>query len=329
MNLDDLQSIQNRERQTDSLQPLPATFYEEVGTYLADLREERARVADEEGFDAPDFRRLSDEIDTAEDTVESIYERRVGKVVKVASFAAAGMPAEDQGLTDEERALFETLVDEIATNRDRVLDVLAGEASPERDESRGKPRSDRTEPEGVDGPGSPAAGHPDDASVDAPDAATDGTDGTDPDTPPNDGDGGGGGDTAARSPGDDRAGSAPNDPPPDRGADHVERERTPEGTRSGGSSSDTHSGDGADETDGEPAANGGTTLQGKTAAALERESGQPGSDVARATVHITRDVGEILGVDERAYDLARGDVVTLPEENAAPLLERDAARRLE
>ncbi|OYR56883.1 DNA replication complex subunit Gins51, partial [Halorubrum halodurans] len=53
----------------------------------------------------------------------------------------------------------------------------------------------------------------------------------------------------------------------------------------------------------------------------------PGID--RETVRITRDVGEILGVDEREYDLASEDVVTLPTANAEPLVERDAAERIE
>jgi DNA replication factor GINS len=46
-------------------------------------------------------------------------------------------------------------------------------------------------------------------------------------------------------------------------------------------------------------------------------------------VRITSDVGEIFGVDQRAYDLTAEDVVTLPEANAGPLVERDAAERLD
>ena len=49
----------------------------------------------------------------------------------------------------------------------------------------------------------------------------------------------------------------------------------------------------------------------------------------RTTIRITRDVGEIFGVDERTYELASEDVVTLPEENAGPLVERGAAEKLE
>ena len=128
MNLDELQSIQSRERQASQLQHLRASFYEEVGRYIGELREQRNQVAAESDnpFDDPDVEQISDEIRTAERTVESIYERRVGKVVKLASIAAADMPHDDDGLTNEEERLFETLVDAIEGNRETVLSVLDG-----------------------------------------------------------------------------------------------------------------------------------------------------------------------------------------------------------
>jgi DNA replication factor GINS len=63
--------------------------------------------------------------------------------------------------------------------------------------------------------------------------------------------------------------------------------------------------------------------------------GDPSDDAAaeedpeRTTVRIKRDVGSILGVDEREYDLESEDVVRLPSSNAEPLLARDAAERIE
>jgi len=130
MKLDELQSVQSRERQTDQLQQLRATFYEEAGQFVQQLREERDRAADraDDPFDSPEVNRLTDDIKTAEQTVEAIYERRVGKIVKMASLAAADMPTEEDGLTQEERDLFETMVDAIQANRGHVLDVIAGEA---------------------------------------------------------------------------------------------------------------------------------------------------------------------------------------------------------
>jgi DNA replication factor GINS len=129
MNLDELQSIRDRERQSDSLQQLRETFYEDAGELLSELRGEREEAAAraDDPFDAPEVNRLTDDIKTAEQTVEAIYERRVGKLVKMASFAAADMPTEDEGLTAEERDLFEHLVDAIEHNRDHVLGVLDGD----------------------------------------------------------------------------------------------------------------------------------------------------------------------------------------------------------
>ena len=55
----------------------------------------------------------------------------------------------------------------------------------------------------------------------------------------------------------------------------------------------------------------------------------PNPDTDRTTVRITQDVGEVFGVDEQTYHLSAEDVVTLPEVNATPLVERDAAEPLD
>jgi DNA replication factor GINS len=55
----------------------------------------------------------------------------------------------------------------------------------------------------------------------------------------------------------------------------------------------------------------------------------PTANVDRTTVRITRDVGEIVGVDEQVYTLESEDVVALPETNAKPLLDREAAEQLD
>jgi len=52
-------------------------------------------------------------------------------------------------------------------------------------------------------------------------------------------------------------------------------------------------------------------------------------DSDRTTLRITRDVGEIFGVDGREYTLRSEDIVTLPTTNAEPLVEQDAAMRVE
>ena len=113
MDLEDIQSARSRERRTDSLQPLADSFYEDAGAFVRELRAKRTEVAAaaDDPFDSPDVRRLTNSIKTAENTVEAIYERRVGKVVKLASLDAAGMTPDDDGLTPKERDLFGTLTE--------------------------------------------------------------------------------------------------------------------------------------------------------------------------------------------------------------------------
>ena len=270
MNVEELRSVQRTERQKDSLQHLRDSFYRDVADYVAERKAERKQVAAEadDPFSSPEVSRLTDEIETAEEVVESIYERRVGKIVKRATFAAAGMAAEDEGLTSEERDLFDDLVARIERNRETVLDTLAGDA----------------DDGGTDTPG--------DAPADDP--TPDPTERADPEpapTPPAD---------AAPAPDPDdllaeaMGGDAPSDddPSPDFPADES------------------------------PTPDGG-------ARPAEASESAPDDDADRTTLRITRDVGEIFGVDEREYDLASEDVVTLPTPNAEPLLDRDAAERLD
>lgn len=129
MNIDELRSVQSRERSTSELQDLRDSFYADVAEYVAELRAERDRLAAEREDPYDDeVIRLTDEVRTAEQVAESIYERRVGKVVKRASFAANGFGDEPTGLTAEERTLYEDIVDRIEENKATVLDVIADNA---------------------------------------------------------------------------------------------------------------------------------------------------------------------------------------------------------
>jgi DNA replication factor GINS len=299
MKLDELQSVQSRERQTDQLQQLRATFYEEAGQFVAQLREERERAAEraDDPFDAPEVNRLSDDIKTAEQTVEAIYERRVGKIVKMASLAAADMPTDDGGLTQEERALFETMVEAIEGNRAHVLDVIAGESPTGAvgggdTETTSTPATDAT----------PTASPEDGDVTPSPPEPADPTQATDGEPSVDAADIMGGGDGSA-TPNDDAGTPAPPSPG--------------ESTEMSG----TEAGEPAESAD-RPAAEAHSAVDDGT-------SDSQSADVDRKTVRITDDVGEIFGVDQRSYDLSTDDVVTLPADNADPLVERDAAEPLE
>jgi len=259
MNVEELRSVQRTERQKDSLQHLRDSFYRDVAEYVAERKAERERVAEQadDPFSSPEVSRLTDEIETAEEVVESIYERRIGKIVKRATFAAAGMAAEDEGLTSEERDLFEDLVARIERNRETVLDTLAGGDGETPDEST-PDESERPEPE------------PEPLADPTPDETAELGPAPDPD------------DLLAEAMGGD--------------ADEAT----------------------AEDSSATPTPDESPTPDGGNAVATDR-----------TTLRITRDVGEIFGVDEREYDLASEDVVALPTPNAEPLLDRDAAERLD
>ena len=283
MNLDELRDVQNNERATDSLQELRDSFYADVADYIQERKAERDRLASEvdDPFGNPDISRLTDEIETAEQVAEAIYERRVGKVVKQASFAAADMAGDEDGLTAEERELYTDLVERIGENKSRVLAVLAGEERSDGD--------------------APSASRPADAHADG--GSTDVTETAPTDEGPSvDAADLMGGDAADSGPADATGGSPPGPESDAAGSGTVEEPpaapdgpAVPDGSQDAGASA-------ADSTDDDP---------------------------DRATVRITRDVGEIFGVDERVYSLEAEDVVVLPEANARPLLDRDAAERLE
>lgn len=268
MDIEELRAVQTRERSSSDLQELRESFYADVAEYLDGLRAERDRLAAEREDPYDDeVIRVNDEIDSAQRVVESIHERRVGKVVKQASFAANGMGDVPEGLTAEERALFEDLVARIQSNRDRVLDIVSGDttaaasgASSESDE--------RSESEG---------------QVDSP------TDEEDADE-------------------ESSAAALMDEGVTDGGAG------TPTTHVSGGQDSEMPGPTSEDSTEGSE---------------NEDSAGDTGASVERERVRITSDVGEIFGLDERVYDLRQEDIVTLPSENAGPLVERGAAERME
>ena len=137
MNLEELRSVREAERQRGDLQPLRESFYEEAGEYIADLkhRRDRAAAAADDPFSSGEVRRLSDEIDTAEEVVEAVYERRLGKLVERAALAASDMTVDEDGLTAEERALFHDLVDRIRASKHAVFDAIDTDPDARRPET--------------------------------------------------------------------------------------------------------------------------------------------------------------------------------------------------
>ncbi len=319
MDLDELRAVQTAERRTDSLQSLRDSFYQDVAEYINGLREERARAAEraDDPFGSEEVRHLTDEIETAQEVAEAVYDRRLGKVVKRASLAAAGMSADEDGLTDEEADLFAAVVNEIESRRGAVLSGFAGEtdiASTASGTEVNDPES--AVPETVPAPDPPRPGQGPSEASDHGQGNAETPTGPDPSK------------RGGRSTADDR--------------DTTEGTKRPDGdtTTPGFDASEAMGGGGApteqtlkggqdDLPEGVPDDDhpGGDERTSPGAEGATPDGGEPAAD--RTTVRITRDVGEVFGVDESTYSLADGDVVTLPSANAKPLLERDAADRIE
>jgi len=311
MNLDELQSVQARERQSSDLQHLRSSFYREVGEFVHELTEERARLVEaaDDPFSSPEVRKLSDDIETAEGTVEAIYERRVGKVVKKASIAAAGMPVDDDGLTDEEAALFEDLVDRIERNRESVLSVLDGNGpsvscSVDGGAPEESPASDPA-PETAAPTETPVDGGVDAADLmgSGPQGGAEASSGAEA---------GEAGTSGAPESAPDQRADSPSEPPT---ADLDPVEASPVDPTGAGRAGEVD--DGGRPADRSPEGGGATEAGGTL----------PG--MPRTTVRITDDVGEVVGADDRDYELGAEDVVTLPEPNADVLVDKNAAERLE
>ncbi|MFW5964712.1 MAG: hypothetical protein ACOCQM_07580 [Natronomonas sp.] len=331
MNLDELQSVQARERQSSDLQHLRSSFYREVGEYIHELTEERARKVEqaEDPFSSPEVRRLSDDIETAEGTVEAIYERRVGKVVKKASIAAAGMPVDDDGLTDEEEALFDDLVARIEHNRETVLSVLDGDAPSVscsiEDGTTETAETDYTAAESKP-PDADFSADQDSPATASTDADADGVSAAElMGSGPSDA-----AEKSAESTAPDAAQSEPvagpespsEDPLVSDHSESTEVQPEPEPLESSPEPRRTEH----RETDRTPAETAGGDESGSSTDADDHRD-VPG--IPRTTVRITADVGEMVGTDNRDYDLGSEDVVTLPEGTAEALVDNGAAERLE
>jgi len=322
MNIDELRSAQSKERQKSDLQQLRESFYGDVAEYVQELEGERERAADaaEDPFGSPAVQQLTNDIETAKDTAEAIYERRLGKIVKKASLVSAEManPDDVSGLTAEEQALFADLVERIEENKAHMLDVIAGDAeggapgidSTAEGAAAGEPEADAASTDAggrdvtpTDPAPSPDAPHPE-AGLDA-----DGTDDPTMDAPSVGND-----DPASAAPANEDAAS--------RGdADEVSA-----ADLMGGDADPVARSTGETDAGGEPASPDAASdgRAGETAG-----DDEPTADAERATLRVTQDVGEIFGVDEREYELDAEDVVTLPEANADVLLEQGAAERLD
>lgn len=322
MNIDELRSAQSKERQKSDLQQLRESFYGDVAAYVEELEAERERAAEraEDPFGSPEVQQLTNDIETAKDTAEAIYERRLGKIVKKASLVSAEManPNDVNGLTAEEQALFADLVDRIEDNKAHMLDVIAGDAAP-------GPREDAADAASADANAASADAAAADADVPHPEDGLDASTGDAADASAGDAADvtGGTDDDLLRSEAEAVAGTDDETPDPDGAASVSAADLMGGDDDAVDTATDRDAPDAGDASDATDASQRAGTSDAGGA------SGATGDASERATLRVTEDVGEIFGVDEREYTLNSEDVVTLPAENAEALVSQGAAERLD
>ena len=123
MDIEKLWELLHKERNTASLQVLPETFHEDVREYLKKLEDEKIEAGDERGRSEL----VEDEIRNARMKAEDIIQRRIGKIVKLAS---SGMGTQPKGMLEEEAKIFEGVKNYVEQGKERLFALLSSE--PER-----------------------------------------------------------------------------------------------------------------------------------------------------------------------------------------------------
>lgn len=111
-----IQAKRDAERQKDSLCQLDGEFYADCRAYFDELREE-IEAADDEAERA----QLNTELGKAESAFEALIDRRQGKLLKQASLASTGFPADTEGMSESEDECYEDLLDVLEGHRELVF----------------------------------------------------------------------------------------------------------------------------------------------------------------------------------------------------------------
>jgi len=120
MDIEKLWELLHKERNTASLQMLPETFHEDVREYLKKLEDEKLEAGGERGRSEL----VEDEIRNARMKAEDIIQRRIGKIVKLASSGMGTLPKE---MLEEEAKIFEGVKNYVEQGKERLFALLSSE----------------------------------------------------------------------------------------------------------------------------------------------------------------------------------------------------------
>lgn len=126
MEIRDIRAALQAERKQSELQDLDEDFYQDVNELLIKLHNKRDELVEQsdDPFTNEEVKRVSDKIETVQDNIESLYQRRSGKIVKKASFTAADINDEISGVTNEEEEIFQSLVTELERGQEKVFNTI-------------------------------------------------------------------------------------------------------------------------------------------------------------------------------------------------------------
>lgn len=118
MDIEELGTILRKEKGTGTLQELSDDFCGDVENYIASLEGEK-READGRWSE-----HVEDEIRSARGKVEDIINRRIGKIVKLASSGVKTLP---KGILEEEERIFEGVKRHVEEGKERIFALMLSE----------------------------------------------------------------------------------------------------------------------------------------------------------------------------------------------------------
>ncbi|MCK5108486.1 MAG: DNA replication complex GINS family protein [Methanosarcinales archaeon] len=124
----DFEELRNtlKQEQKSKLAKLEPDFYESVRTYLDGLREEQKTASGKEA------QFLADELETASDRLQRIFNLRIGKIVNLASLSImgeiGGIKQDIDMMTRIERDIYDSVLGAVRQGWSAVEQVIAGES---------------------------------------------------------------------------------------------------------------------------------------------------------------------------------------------------------
>ncbi|MDY6864819.1 MAG: hypothetical protein SVY15_02430 [Halobacteriota archaeon] len=118
MSLEKLWRILDAERKSAGLQNISPSFYKDASEYIKELELELSKTGPED----PKAIILVDELKTARMRIENIFNKRIGKIINLASSKACGLSKIPNGFIENEKDIFEKIVKIIEQAKSSVLE---------------------------------------------------------------------------------------------------------------------------------------------------------------------------------------------------------------